>query len=180
MNLTYTFAKNLFSTEKIKELNKKINENFVKDKESPASDTKKTSKVKFIKLAPIQKLVSPFLGFIHKANTSFFDFDLFKLTPEKILNYNIYEIDKEYGWHYDGESGLGKRDIKLTCLLNCSEEKYVGGELSLFVNKEIECKEFNSSGSAIVFPSFINHKVNKILSGKRRTLAIWMHCPRFR
>ena len=180
MNLTYTYAKNLFSAEKIKELNKKINENFIKDEDSPASDAKKTSKVKFIKLSSIQKLVSPFLEFIYKANSSFFDFNLFELTPEKILNYNIYEINKEYDWHYDGESGLGKTDIKLTCLLNCSEENYLGGELSLFVNKEIECKEFNSLGSAIVFPSFINHKVNKILSGKRRTLAIWMYGPRFK
>ena len=45
---------------------------------------------------------------------------------------------------------------------------------------EIECKEFNSPGSAVVFPSFTNHKVNKLKSGSRHTLAIWMTGPKFR
>ena len=54
------------------------------------------------------------------------------------------------------------------------------GELALFRADEIECKEFNLPGSAIIFPSFINHKVNKIISGRRNTLAIWMSGPKFR
>ena len=180
MNLTYTYAKNLFSEEEIKELNKQINLSFIKDEDSPASDAVKTSNVKFLKLSSIYKLIVPLLEFINKANATYFGFDLFKLSPEKILNYNIYEIGKEYDWHYDGEKGLGTRDIKLTCLLNCSNSNYVGGELSLFINEEIQCKEFNSPGSVIIFPAFINHKVHKIISGKRRTLAIWMLGPRFR
>ena len=46
--------------------------------------------------------------------------------------------------------------------------------------KEIICTEFNNPGSAIIFPSFTNHKVNKIISGSRNTLAIWMSGPKFR
>ena len=72
------------------------------------------------------------------------------------------------------------RDIKLTALLNLSEEKYDGGELVLFRASEIICNEFNTPGSAIIFPSFINHKVNKIVSGNRHTLAIWLSGPKFR
>ena len=72
------------------------------------------------------------------------------------------------------------RDIKLTALLNLSEETYEGGELVLFRANEIVCNEFNKPGSAIIFPSFINHKVNKITSGKRHTLAIWLSGPKFR
>ena len=70
--------------------------------------------------------------------------------------------------------------IKLTALLNLSEEKYEGGELFLFRANELICNEFNTPGSAIIFPSFINHKVNKILSGRRHTLAIWFSGPKFR
>ena len=55
-----------------------------------------------------------------------------------------------------------------------------GGELVLFRANEIVCTEFNNPGSAIIFPSFINHKVNKITSGKRHTLAIWLSGPKFR
>ena len=55
-----------------------------------------------------------------------------------------------------------------------------GGELVLFRANEIVCTEFNKPGCAIIFPSFLNHKVNKITSGKRHTLAIWLSGPKFR
>ena len=64
--------------------------------------------------------------------------------------------------------------------VNLSEDNYNGGELILFKGKEVECKEFNLPGSAVVFPSFTNHKVNKLTSGNRNTLAIWMTGPKFR
>ena len=57
---------------------------------------------------------------------------------------------------------------------------YQGGELVLFRGNEFICKEFNTPGSAIIFPAFTNHKVNKITSGTRHTLAIWMSGPKFR
>ena len=50
----------------------------------------------------------------------------------------------------------------------------------LFKGKEIKCTEFNLPGSAVVFPSFTNHKVNKLKPGSRCTLAIWMSGPKFR
>ena len=46
--------------------------------------------------------------------------------------------------------------------------------------EKYKLNEFNTPGSAIIFPSFINHKVNKITSGRRNTLAIWLSGPKFR
>ena len=46
-------------------------------------------------------------------------------------------------------------------------------------DKEIKIEKL-TPGSAIIFPSFINHKVEKIISGSRATLAIWMNGPKFR
>ena len=54
------------------------------------------------------------------------------------------------------------------------------GDLYLFKGGEIKCKEFREPGSAVVFPSFTNHRVEKLTSGNRATLAIWMHGPKFR
>ena len=71
------------------------------------------------------------------------------------------------------------RDVKLTCLLNLSEEKYDGGDLYLFNHKEVKVENFEP-GSAVVFPSFLNHRVSEILKGSRNTLAIWMWGPKFR
>ena len=79
----------------------------------------------------------------------------------------------------DGTTKSTIRDIKLTCLLNCSEDNYTGGDLSLFRDGEVKIDKFEP-GSAIIFPSFTNHKVDKIISGSRATLAIWVDGPKFR
>ena len=40
------------------------------------------------------------------------------------LNYNIYNEGTEYSWHIDAVPRDPVRDIKLTALLNLSEESY--------------------------------------------------------
>ena len=171
---------NIFNEAQIKEINKAIKSNFVEGKDDFAVDSLKTSDVKFIYLGKIQNYILPFIDFCLTANNNFFGFDLHSLTSLKKLNYNSYEVGTEYTWHIDAVPRDPVRDIKLTALLNLSEESYEGGELVLFRANEIICNEFNKPGSAIIFPSFINHKVNKIISGKRHTLAIWFSGPKFR
>jgi|TARA_B110000046_G_C12837380_1_gene332058 PKHD-type hydroxylase len=178
---TYSFAKNLFNVEQIKEINSIIKKNLNVDaKDAPAISAKKTSEIKFLKLGTIQRFIYPFIDYCHTANIASFGFDLHQLTSQKILNYNSYKVGTEYSWHIDATPKSPIKDIKLTCLLNLSEEKYEGGELTLFKGEEVICKEFNEPGSAIVFPSFTNHKVNKLTSGTRHTLALWMSGPKFR
>lgn len=178
---TYSFAKNIISNEAIIELNKIISENLISTgKDSEASGAIKSSQVKFIKLGIIHKYISPFIDFCHTVNNNNFGFDLHTLTSHKILNFNSYNENEEYTWHIDATSKSPVSDVKLTCLLNLSDKEYKGGNLYLFKGEEIECKEFNFPGSAVVFPSFTNHKVSKVISGERKTLAIWMTGPKFR
>ena len=169
----------LFDVDHIKKLNEVISENIVKAEDKPNENAIKSSQVKFVYLRSIQNLILPFLDFIFTANINHFGFDLFQLTGSKILNYNTYNIDEEYTWHIDATAESPIKDIKLTCLLNCSETNYEGGDFCLFKDKELVVKDFKP-GSAIVFPSFINHKVQKVVSGSRATLAIWMNGPKFR
>ena len=177
---TYSYGKNLFSMEQIKEINLQINKSFISGSDLPALTAKKTSNVKFLMLGSVQRLIIPFLQYCQEANNTSFGFDLFQLSSQKILNYNIYETGTEYSWHVDAESRSPIRDIKLTCLLNLSEGPFEGGDLYLFKGGEVKCKEFREPGSAVVFPSFTNHRVEKLTSGNRATLAIWMHGPKFR
>ena len=170
----------IFNLDQIKEINNVIKSNFVDGKDNFAAKSNKTSEVKFVYYGKVQKYILPFIDFCLTANNNFFGFDLHPLTNLKKLNYNIYNEGQEYSWHIDAVPSDPVRDIKLTALLNLSEESYEGGELSLFRANEIECSEFNTPGSAIIFPSFINHKVNKITSGRRNTLAIWLSGPKFR
>jgi|TARA_B110000967_G_C18718896_1_gene476601 predicted 2-oxoglutarate/Fe(II)-dependent dioxygenase YbiX len=178
---TYSYAKNLFNSEQIKELNILINKNLtVNAKDAPAINAEKTSDVKFLRLGPIQRHIFPFIDYSLTANISSFGFDLHQLTSQKVLNYNSYKKDSEYSWHIDATSRSPISDIKLTCLLNLSEENFEGGDLVLFKGGDVYCKEFNEPGSAVVFPSFTNHKVNRVISGNRHTLALWMSGPKFR
>jgi len=178
---TYSYIKNLFNIEQIKEININIKKNLnVNAVDAPAISAKKTSDVKFLKLGAIERHIFPFIDYCQTANISSFGFDLHQLTSQKILNYNSYEKGSEYTWHIDATPKSPIKDIKLTCILNLSEEKYEGGELILFKGEEVLCKEFNEPGSAVVFPSFTNHKVNKLISGTRNTLALWMSGPKFR
>jgi len=140
----------------------------------------KKSQVKFVKLGIIHNYLNSFIDFCYTANNSNFGFDLHQLTAHKIINYNTYSKNEEYSWHIDATSKSPVSDVKLTCLLNLSEKKYEGGELMLFKGKEIICNEFNEPGSAVVFPSFTNHKVTKVVYGERKTLAIWFTGPKFR
>ena len=169
----------LFNIDHIKKLNKTITEHFVQGSDKPNTDAIKTSQVKFVNLGAIQHLISPFLDFIIHSNTYYYGFDIFQLTGSKKLNYNTYQKDEEYSWHMDATVRSPIRDIKLTCLLNCSDNDYKGGDLFLFRDKDVKVENFGP-GSAVVFPSFISHKVEKIISGSRATLAVWMNGPKFR
>ncbi len=171
---------NIFNRDQVKEINNIIRLNFIEGKDDYAADSHKTSDVKFVNFGKIQKHIHPFIDFCLTANNNFFGFDLHPLTSLKKLNYNSYEVGTEYSWHIDAVPKDTVRDIKLTALLNLSEESYEGGELVLFRANEIICKEFNIPGSAVIFPAFTNHKVNKIVSGRRHSLAIWMSGPKFR
>ena len=180
MRETSYITSKLFNSDQIRFLNENIKKNLITAKDNPNKDAIKTSQVKFVRLYSVQKLILPFIDFIISSNINHFGYDLFQLTASKILNYNTYEVNEEYTWHIDASMQSPVRDIKLTCLLNCSEDNYLGANLSLFTGGERKCEEFNIPGSAVVFPSFINHRVDKLISGKRNTLAIWMYGSRFK
>ena len=175
----YSFAK-LYNNEQIKEINKAIRSNFLEGEDGFAAGTQKTSDVKFLKYGTVQNFLNAYIDFCFYSNVNYFGFDLNPITSQQRLNYNIYKKGTEYSWHIDSSAKNPVKDIKLTALLNLSEEPYEGGELVLFKTWEIICREFNEPGSAIIFPSFTNHKVTKIVSGSRNTLAIWMSGPKFR
>ena len=175
----YSFGK-IFNLDQVKELNKAIKENFIQGQDNYARGAEKTSDVKFVRFGRIQRYLGSFLDFCYTSNINYFGFDLHPVTSQKRLNYNIYKKGTEYNWHIDAVSKNPVRDIKLTALLNLSEKNYEGGELVLFKTWEIVCKEFNEPGTAIIFPSFTNHKVNKVTTGSRNTLALWMSGPKFR
>jgi predicted 2-oxoglutarate/Fe(II)-dependent dioxygenase YbiX len=70
--------------------------------------------------------------------------------------------------------------MKFTILINISDKKYTGGKFKLFVGSEFEAPELNTSGNMIMFKSYTNHRVEKVLTGERKTLAIFIKGPSFK
>ena len=70
-----------------------------------------------------------------------------------------------------------KIDLKLTCILNLSEEPYEGG--SFFKINEKEEIKFDS-GMGLIFNSLIAHKVTPVTKGERITLTYWGEGPPWR
>ena len=56
-----------------------------------------------------------------------YDYNIYDLQDEDLLSFNIYEKNQEYELHRDG-SPSNFVDIKLTGLINVSDEEYEGGE----------------------------------------------------
>ena len=58
--------------------------------------------------------------------------------------------------------------------------QFFSGDLKLFDGKERNIDDFNKIGSAVVFPSFINHRVQSVTRGVRQSLVVWFGGKPFR
>ena len=157
--------------EQIKKINKEIKKNKL-EREDPdnASDVNKTGNFYHIPCLALLDLVHPWLPLCQKTNRDFYGYDIYWDFHLEALNYNVYEKNDEYEWHVDAVKEPSARDVKLTCLLNLSEEPYEGGEFCLMTyNKPLKF----TPGMGIVFNSLIAHKVTPVTKGKRITLSYW-------
>ena len=110
-----------------------------------------------------------------------FGYNLFPMQKNELLNYNVYDSSNsgEYDFHIDC-SPTNIYDIKLTAMINLSEEYYEGGDLIIFTaGKEKKISEFSSAGSSIMFKSWIPHKVTPVTKGIRKTISIFLAGPKF-
>ncbi len=182
----YYYFENILNTEQIKEINQ-IVENKSHGLENPndgaktlMGEYKKSSIVKKVKYKFLkEKLENVVEGFI-KTNTNEYGYDLFPLTGNDELRYNIYssENKSKYDWHID----ISRRqinDAKLTILINLSES-FTGGEFFLYPGHEVIAKPLSNPGTAICFKSDILHKVEPVTSGIRKTLTIFLEGPNWK
>jgi len=168
-----------FTQEQVKELNKEIKKNIIQkeDSDEAAQYVTKIGDFFHIPFSPLMELLSPWICRCQIMNKEIFGYDIYWNFHLDTLNYNVYGMGGEYGWHLDANGKTTRHDMKLTCLLNLSEESYEGGELKLIgLNEKINF----TSGMGLVFPSFSAHKVTPITKGERITLAYWSNGPSWR
>lgn len=121
------------------------------------------------------------LNFIIQAsNEQFYNFHLNGYAE---FQYTTYDKNGRYDWHTDiafGEkfgNDSQPRKLSLSLVLN---DDYEGGDFQINNGKEetpitVERKK----GRAILFPSFMIHRVTPVTSGIRKSLVVWVLGPKF-
>ena len=152
-----------FSKEQVKEINKEIKKNlFQKEPQTEAAqNASKIGDFFHIPCSPLMELLHPWLYECQLINKKVFGYDIYWNFPVETLTYNVYGESGEYDWHIDANVE-SLYDMKLTCLLNLSEEIYEGGEFYTIGHGEVE--KF-TTGIGIVLNSLVAHKVTPVTKG---------------
>ena len=168
-----------FTQEQVKEINKNIKKNIITKEDSLKASDHATKKGDFflIPCSPLMKLLHPWLCECQMINKKVFGYDIYWDFHLETFNYNVYGIGGEYRWHIDANLGSQPFDMKLTCLLNLSEEPYEGGEFkTIGIEEEIKF----DSGMGLILHPLIAHKITPVTKGERITLTYWATGPLWR
>jgi PKHD-type hydroxylase len=112
-------------------------------------------------------------GMIKRVNDEFYKFELDSF--KEGVQFTEYKVDEFFKWHTDcGPGILMERKLSLTVQLSDPTD-YTGGELELWDHTATL-----DQGSATIFPSFMQHKVDPIIEGTRYALVSWVAGPTFR
>lgn len=119
----------------------------------------------------------------HRLNTSIdlnnkklWNFDLERYSSIQYTEYD--DTNSHYDWHTDLLGELdGVRKLTISVLL---DDDFIGGDFKC----DFLCRESSviplKKGDAIIFPSFMPHKVDKVTSGCRKSLVAWVLGPDFK
>ena len=139
------------------------------------------SKVKWIGMNPDTRwLFDKISWLIAQANKDFFNFDIWGHW-ETGIQYTIYdEQGSHYDWHMDLGAGLSSiRKLSITVLLNEPEVDFNGGDLE-FKQAKNNVAVPRVGNSAVIFPSYMLHRVTPVDAGVRKSLVFWCTGPPFR
>jgi len=136
------------------------------------TDTKKrVTTISWIPFKEMKPMYDNINNFIQKANRNHFGFNDIQITEQ--AQFTEYPEGGFYDWHMDSDVNMihepPVRKISMTVLLS-PESQFEGGELELMVKgKRAPLKQ----GHAIVFASFLNHRVAPVTRGVRQSLVMW-------
>ena len=135
-------------------------------------DTKKrVTTISWIPFKEMQPMYSQINEFIQKANRNHFGFEDIQITEQ--AQFTEYPEGGFYDWHMDTDVNMQHeppvRKISMTLLLS-PENQFEGGDLELMApGKRAKLKQ----GHAIIFASFLNHRVAPVTRGVRQSLVMW-------
>ncbi len=111
-------------------------------------------------------------------NDASFRFDI-RGCPEQ-FQLTCYEVGQMYDWHQDlGRGPTSRRKISITTLLS-NPTSFDGGNLEFFVSDVFRPAPKLAPGDAVLFPSFMKHRVTPVTRGARWSLVAWFTGPPLR
>ncbi len=117
---------------------------------------------------------------VAKANREAFDFDITEFKER--LQVAVYDENDEghYDWHSDVGNGPIAQFRKATVVTQLSGgADYEGGSLEINMGSSVVTAN-RAQGNAMLFASFMLHRVVPVSKGTRYSLTCWSHGPRFR
>ena len=110
--------------------------------------------------------------YAHQANNELWKFNLHSIMDS--IQYTVYyDGGGHYDWHIDiGPHPINHRKISITIQLSDPDE-YEGGDLEIWTGGDF-IKIERKQGCAILFPSFLMHRVTPITKGVRKSLVLWL------
>ena len=142
------------------------------DKLGGGLDTnKRTTTISLIPFDEMKEMYNDINKFIQRANLNHFGFEDIKITEQ--AQFTEYPEGGFYDWHMDCDVAMAHeppvRKISMTLLLS-PEHQFEGGDLELMApGKRAKLKQ----GHAIIFASFLNHRVAPVTRGVRQSLVMW-------
>ncbi|MFN0115867.1 MAG: 2OG-Fe(II) oxygenase [Paracoccaceae bacterium] len=116
---------------------------------------------------------------VARANRDSFGFDLTDFAESAQIARYRAEGQGHFHWHGDVGQGPAAARRKLTVVVQLSPPgDYAGGVLETWGNAEPQAHP-RSEGDAMVFPSFLLHRVTPVTDGVRWSLTQWVHGPAF-
>jgi PKHD-type hydroxylase len=107
-----------------------------------------------------------------EANNAIWKFNLHSII-DSIQYTEYYEGGGHYGWHTDiGPGSINHRKISITIQLSDPNE-YEGGDLELWSGGDFKTMP-KQKGAAVLFPSFLLHRVTPVTKGVRKSLVLWV------
>jgi PKHD-type hydroxylase len=106
-------------------------------------------------------------------NKDGFHFDPIDMVEQ--IMYCEYEESDGFNWHYDCASvpPFSSRKLAITVQLSSSDD-YRGGSLEFAVTPDHTYEVSRSAGSIIIYPTYLCHRIQPIISGKRKSLVFWV------
>ena len=132
---------------------------------------KRTTTISWIPFKEMEPMYNDINIFIQKANKNHFGFGDIQITEQ--AQFTEYPEGGFYDWHMDTDVNMQYeppvRKISMTLLLS-PENQFEGGNLELMApGKKVNLKQ----GHAIIFASFLNHRVAPVTKGVRQSLVMW-------